>query len=173
MSPGTAGGGGVTRVGDGSLFMVHTHVGHDCIVGDGVILANCATLAGHVTVGDGVVLGGLAAVHQFVRLGRGAMIGGLAGVVADVIPFGTVAGERATLIGLNLVGLKRRQVERRTLAEFRAAFAEIARGSGPFVERVRGAGARHAANPFVREVVDFVTTETARSFTVPPPRGDG
>ena len=99
MNPGTAGGGGATRVGDDGLFMVGTHVAHDCIVGNHVIMANNATLAGHCVVEDHVILGGLAAVHQHVRLGRGAMIGGLAGVVADVIPYGSVTGERAHLGG--------------------------------------------------------------------------
>jgi UDP-N-acetylglucosamine acyltransferase len=178
MSPGTVGGGGVTRIGDGGLFMMHSHVGHDCTVGDNIILANCATLAGHVTVEDNVILGGLAAVHQFVRLGRGAMVGGLAGVVADVIPYGMVAGERGHLIGLNLVGLKRRKVDRRALADFRAAFAEMFAPEGTLLDRVRAAGARHGDNPLVQEVVAFVTAESARSFTVPadrspPTRGDG
>src|SRR5690606_11949255 len=107
MNPGTAGGGGITSVGDDNLFMMSTHVAHDCRIGNRVIMANNATLAGHVIVEDNVILGGLAAIHQFVRLGRGAIIGGLSGVGADVIPFGSVMGERAHLAGLNLVGLRR------------------------------------------------------------------
>jgi len=107
MNPGTKGGGMVTRVGDGCLFMMGAHVAHDCQIGNRVIMANNATLAGHVVIEDDAIIGGLAAVHQFVRIGRRAMVGGMSGVEHDVIPFGLVMGERATLKGLNVVGLKR------------------------------------------------------------------
>jgi UDP-N-acetylglucosamine acyltransferase len=167
MNPGTAGGGAVTRVGDGCLFMMSTHVAHDCLIGDGVIMANNATLAGHVEIGDQAVLGGLCAVHQHVRIGRGAMIGGLAGVVADVIPYGSVIGERAHLAGLNLVGLKRRSAGRDAIHGLRAAFAEMFEGDGTLQERARAALDRHAGNPLVEEVVTFIAAGSARSFTVP------
>ena len=167
MNPGTAGGGGVTRVGDDCLFMMGTHVAHDCLIGNEVIMANNATLAGHCVVEDRVVMGGLCAVHQRVRLGRGAMIGGLAGVVADVIPYGSVMGERAHLAGLNLVGLKRAGAGREAIHELRAAFAEIFEGAGTLQERVRAAEARHEGNPLVMEIVRFITAESTRSFTVP------
>ena len=167
MNPGTEAGGSLTRVGDDNLFMMSTHVAHDCIIGNRVIMANNATLGGHVVIEDDVILGGLAAVHQYVRLGRGAMIGGMAGVVADVIPYGSVMGERAHLAGLNLVGLKRRGAGREDIHGLRAAFAEMFEGEGNLQERVRRAGAKHAGNPLVEEVVGFVTAESARSFTVP------
>ncbi len=167
MNPGTEGGGGLTSVGDDNLFMMATHVAHDCLIGNHVIMANNATLGGHVVIEDNVILGGLAAVHQFVRLGRGAMIGGLAGVVADVIPYGSVTGERAHLAGLNLVGLKRRGAERADINGLRAAFAEMFGGEGNLQERMRRAAERHPENPLVAEIVDFVTSESARSFTVP------
>jgi UDP-N-acetylglucosamine acyltransferase len=167
MNPGTAGGGGITRVGDDCLFMMATHVAHDCQVGNNVIMANNATLAGHVEVGDWVVLGGLAAVHQHVRLGRGAMIGGLAGVVADVIPYGSVMGERAHLAGLNLVGLKRREAGRAEIHGLRAAFDEMFEGEGTLQDRVVAVAERHAGNPLVEEIVAFITAGSARSFTVP------
>ncbi len=167
MNPGTAGGGGVTRVGDDNLFMMSTHVAHDCIIGSHVIMANNATLGGHCEVGDYVVLGGLAAVHQHVRLGRGAMIGGLAGVAADVIPYGSVLGERARLAGLNLVGLKRRQAARDDINGLRAAFGEMFAGEGNLQERVRRAAERHPDNPLVAEIADFVATASSRSFTTP------
>jgi UDP-N-acetylglucosamine acyltransferase len=167
MNPGTAGGGGLTAIGDDNLFMVATHVAHDCRIGSHVIMANNATLGGHVIVEDYVILGGLAAVHQFVRLGRGAMIGGLAGVVADVIPYGSVMGERAHLAGLNLVGLKRRGAERADINGLRAAFDAMFAGEGTLQDRVRRAGEAHPGNPLISEIVDFVTTETSRSFTIP------
>jgi UDP-N-acetylglucosamine acyltransferase len=167
MNPGTSGGGGVTEVGDDNLFMVATHVAHDCRIGSNVIMANNATLGGHVVIEDFAVLGGLAAIHQHVRIGRGAMIGGLAGVVADVIPYGSVMGERAHLAGLNLVGLKRRGAARADMNGLRAAFGEMFEGEGTLQERMRRTGERHPSNPLVWEIVDFVTTESSRSFTVP------
>jgi UDP-N-acetylglucosamine acyltransferase len=167
MNPGTTGGGGVTRVGDDGLFMMGTHVAHDCTVGNNVIMANNATLAGHCVVEDNVIMGGLSAVHQHVRLGRGAMIGGLAGVVADVIPYGSVMGERAHLAGLNLVGLKRAGAGRDAIHGLRAAFAEIFEGEGTLQARARAAEARHAENPLVMEIVRFIGAESARSFTLP------
>lgn len=167
MNPGTGAGGGITRVGDGNLFMMSTHVAHDCIIGNNVIMANNATLGGHVVIEDSVVVGGLAAVHQFVRIGRGAMIGGMAGVAADVIPYGSVMGERAHLAGLNLVGLKRRGAERAQIHGLRNAFAEMFEGEGNLQERVARAAANYPGNPLVEEVAKFVTSESSRSFTVP------
>lgn len=170
LSPGTAGGGGVTRIGDDCLFMVHAHVGHDCTIGNRVVMANSVAVAGHVQVGDGAVLGGLAGVHQHVRIGRGAMIGGLAAVAADVVPYGMVAGDRGKLIGLNLVGLKRRGVEKASINEFRAAFNVMFEGEGTLMERVRTARASHPGNPLVAEVAEFVLGESSRSYTLPPGR---
>lgn len=167
MNPGTAGGGGVTRVGDGGLYMMSIHVAHDCQIGDGVIMANNATLGGHVEVGDNVVFGGLSAVHQHVRIGQGAMIGGLAGVVADVIPYGSVTGERAHLAGLNLVGLKRRNAERADIHALRAAFGTLFEGEGTLQDRAQAVAARYAGNPLVEEIIAFVTVGSSRSFTMP------
>jgi UDP-N-acetylglucosamine acyltransferase len=107
MHRGTAGGGGVTRIGNHSLFMAYTHVAHDCQVGNGVIMSNAATLGGHITVDDHAILGGLTAVHQFCRIGRHAFIGGCSAVHRDVPPYAMAVGNRAKLVGLNLVGLKR------------------------------------------------------------------
>lgn len=161
MNPGTEGGGGVTRVGDGNLFMVGVHVGHDCIVGDNCILANNATLGGHVTLESDVILGGLSAVQQFVRIGRGAMLGGMAGAAADVIPYGMVIGERARLAGLNLTGLKRRGVGRETIHEFRAAYGEIfdAAAEGNLQDRAAAAVERRPDNPLVRDVAEFLAAD--------------
>jgi UDP-N-acetylglucosamine acyltransferase len=125
MNPGTEGGGMITTVGDDCLFMASSHVAHDCHVGNRVILANNATIAGHVTVGDFAIIGGLSAVHQFVRIGTHAFIGGMSAVEKDVIPFGTVKGERASLEGLNLVGLKRMDIERARIHALRHAFKEL------------------------------------------------
>jgi UDP-N-acetylglucosamine acyltransferase len=169
MNPGTVQGGGVTRIGDDNLFMMSIHVGHDCVVGDNVIMVNHSTLSGHVVVEDNVILGGLSAVHQFCRLGRGAMIGGMAGVVADVIPYGMVVGERGHLAGLNLVGLKRRGAERAAIHGLRAAYSELFEGGATGTLQERAAAVRAGApdNPLVAEVVDFLSADTSRSFTLP------
>ena len=125
MNPGTEGGGMETRVGNHGLFMVGVHIAHDCIIGDYVVMANNATLAGHVTVGDHAIIGGLAAAHQFVRIGAYSMIGGMSGVEADVIPYGLVVGDRAHLSGLNLIGLKRHGIKRSVISQLRKACDQI------------------------------------------------
>lgn len=168
MNPGTAGGGGVTRVGDGCLFMNHVHIGHDCEIGDKVILANAATLGGHVTIGAGAVIGGLAAMHQFCRIGAGAMIGGLSGVVADVIPYGTVMGERAHLAGLNLVGLRRRGAGKDEMAGLRSAYAALFEGEeGTLAERAQAVAAEYPGNSLVSDVLAFIAEGSSRHFTTP------
>ena len=116
---GTKGGGGITKIGKNCLLMVGTHIAHDCIVGDNIIFANHSTLAGHVIIENNVVVGALSAIHQFSRIGEGAMIGGMSGVTADVVPFSTVMGNRAKLIGLNLVGLKRNNFDKNEITELR------------------------------------------------------
>ena len=166
-NPGTTGGGMVTRVGDRCLLMVGAHVGHDCQIGDGVIMANNATLAGHVIVGEHAFLGGLSAVHQFVRIGAHAMVGGMSGVERDVIPFGSVIGNRAELGGLNIVGLKRRGFARETIHALRAAYREIFHGEGSLAERAAAAGRAHADEPAVQQVVAFILADSSRSFCVP------
>ena len=122
MHRGTAGGGGVTRVGEKNLFMAYTHIAHDCQVGNGVIMSNAATLAGHITVEDHAILGGLSAVHQFCRIGCYAFIGGCSAVHRDVPPFAMAVGNRAKLVGLNLVGLKRQGFADATLHQIKRAY---------------------------------------------------
>jgi UDP-N-acetylglucosamine acyltransferase len=163
---GTAGGGGVTRVGDDCLLMAGTHVAHDCHVGDRVILVNNAGLAGHCVIGDDVIIGGLSGVHQFVRVGRGAIVGAVTMVAHDVIPFGLVQAPRGRLDGLNLVGLKRRGVPREDMAALRAAFDSLAGEEGSFQDRARRLG-QDTDNALVRELVDFVTGASDRSFLTP------
>ena len=167
MHPGTAGGGGVTRVGDGGLFMASIHVAHDCRVGDGVIMANNATLGGHVEVQDHAFLGGLCAVHQFVRIGRQAMIGGLTGVENDVIPYGMALGNRAYLNGLNVVGMKRRGVSREEIHEVRAAYRLLFAPEGEFAERLAEVAERFANQPRVMEIVRFIQAAGPRAICMP------
>jgi UDP-N-acetylglucosamine acyltransferase len=168
MNPGTEGGGMITSVGDRCLFMVGAHVAHDCRIGSGVILANNATLGGHVEVGDHAIIGGLAAVHQFVRIGRHAIIGGMSGVENDVIPYGSVMGERAGLAGLNLVGLKRRGFDRDAIHALRNAYKQLFEGpEGTFAERTTQVKDEFGKNAEVMEILLFIQQRRDRSLCMP------
>src|SRR5215470_11564172 len=127
---------GVTEIGDRCFLMAGSHVAHDCRVGNDVTFANNAVLGGHVSVGDRVVLGGQAAVRQFVRIGEGAMVGGLSGVRADVVPFGYAVGQLADLVGINVVGMKRRGISRQSIHALRRAYQMLFFGAGVFRDRV-------------------------------------
>ncbi|MEM7709721.1 MAG: acyl-ACP--UDP-N-acetylglucosamine O-acyltransferase [Pseudomonadota bacterium] len=166
MNVGTDHGGGETVVGDDGLFMAGCHVAHDCRLGDRVILVNNAAVAGHCVIEDDVIVGGLSGIHQWVRIGRGAIIGALSMVVSDVVPHGLVQGHRAELDGLNLVGLKRRGVPRADIQALRVALLTLKQGDGTFVERARRMG-EETESAYVREMVDFVTGASDRSFLVP------
>jgi UDP-N-acetylglucosamine acyltransferase len=163
---GTVTGSGVTSVGADCLLMAVVHVAHDCALGNGVIVANNVVMGGHVTIGDNAVIGGASALHQFVRIGRGAMVGGVSGVEADVVPFATVMGNRASLTGLNLVGLKRRGVDRAGLHRLRAAFrALFADGESGQVFAERLARVRAGADdPYVLEMLAFVDAPSRRGL---------
>lgn len=164
MNPGTAGGGGLTLIGDDGLFMAGSHVAHDCRIGDRVILVNSVAVAGHCVLEDEVIVGGLSGVHQFVRIGRGAMIGALTMVTADVLPHALVSGPRGHLEGLNLVGLKRRGAGRAEIAALRDLLAAL--GSGSFRETAR-LRAGDEVTPMEREVLDFILGPSDRSFLRP------
>lgn len=166
LNSGTEGGGGVTRVGDDVLMMTGAHVGHDAVVGNRVVMANQAAIAGHCIIGDDVIIGGLSGIHQWVRVGQGAIIGAVTMVTNDVVPYGLVQGPRGILDGLNLVGLKRRGVERSEITALRAAYQMLAQGEGSFLDRARRlhdeTDSRH-----VREMTDFILAASDRSFLTP------
>jgi UDP-N-acetylglucosamine acyltransferase len=166
LNTGTEGGGGVTRVGDDCLMMTGAHVGHDATVGNRVILANQAAIAGHCHIGDDVIIGGLSGVHQWVRVGHGAIIGAVTMVTNDVLPHGLVQGPRGELDGLNLVGLKRRGVERAEITALRAGYQMLAQGDGTFLDRARKL-AEETDSIHVREMTDFILSATDRSFLTP------
>lgn len=155
MNPGTESGAMKTVVGDGGLYMVGVHIAHDCVVGDGVIMANNATLGGHVTVGDRALIGGLAAVHQWVRIGTYAVIGGMSGVESDVIPFGRVKGERATLAGLNLVGLERGGFDKTQIRQIQKAVNMIFNGEGNLDQRIDSVSESFKGDDIVMQVIEF------------------
>lgn len=168
MNPGTEGGGMVTKVGSHGLFMMSSHVAHDCIVGDHVILANHATLAGHVELGDHAILGGLAAVHQFVRIGAHAMIGGMSGIESDVIPYGVVTGERANLVGINILGLKRRGFSRDDIHAIRQAYKDIFMDEeGTLTDRVTTIKNASQENDQVQEIINFLEFDSSRAICQP------
>ncbi|MEZ5675359.1 acyl-[acyl-carrier-protein]--UDP-N-acetylglucosamine O-acyltransferase [Thalassovita litoralis] len=166
MNTGTEGGGGLTKVGDDGLFMAGCHIAHDVILGDRVIVVNNAALAGHCQVGDDVIIGGLSGVHQWVRIGQGAIIGAVTMVTADVIPYGLVQAPRGELDGLNLVGLKRRGVARADISALRDALKRLASGDGAFQDRARALG-DDTQSDYVRQIVEFVTGSSDRSFLTP------
>jgi UDP-N-acetylglucosamine acyltransferase len=166
----SVGGGGVTRVGAGCMLMAQAHVAHDCILGDGVILANNVMLGGHVRVGDGAFLGGGAAVHQTVRIGRLAMVSGLAGVTNDIPPFGYVFGLPARLVGFNKVGLLRRGASRDQLRTLRLANALLFKDPGEFAARLQQAAERWPEEPLVQEIIAFIRDPDRRRQLVRPGR---
>lgn len=167
MNPGTEGGGLETVVGNNCLFMVAAHVAHDCRISDHVILVNNATLGGHVEIDEWAIVGGLSAVHQFVRIGRHAMIGGMTGVTQDVIPYGSVTGNRAKLEGLNIVGLKRRNFDRETIHALRQAYRLIFAQEGTLAERLDDVANLFGDNQPVMEIVEFIRRDSSRSICQP------
>lgn len=160
MNPGTKDGGMNTTVGNNCLFMVSSHVAHDCQVGNNVILANCAAVAGHVVVGDHAILGGLSAVHQFVRIGAHAIIGGMSGVENDVIPFGRVKGERGHLAGLNLIGLERRGFDKDRVRLLQRAFNQLFGEEGTLDDRLESVARDFANDDTIMDIVDFARAKT-------------
>jgi UDP-N-acetylglucosamine acyltransferase len=171
MNTGTEDGGGVTRVGERCFFMVGSHVAHDCQVGDQVTFANNVTLGGHVTIGDGAFFGGLAAVHQYGRVGEGAMIGGMSPIRADVIPFSMAY--REDLVGLNVVGLRRRGVTHSQMLRLRRAYRQLFFGTGKFADRVGCVARDFADEPRVGKIIAFIRDGGKRPLMHPQPQNGG
>jgi len=158
LHKGTTGGGGVTRIGNGNLFMAYAHVAHDCQVGNGCVLANAATLGGHVEVGDHVILGGLAAVHQFTRIGKHAFVAGGAMVVMDVPPFCTAQGDRAELVGVNSIGLARHGYTEEQIGRVKEAYRILFRSKLPLEEAVERLRTELGDQSEIQALLLFVTT---------------
>lgn len=166
LNTGTEGGGSITSIGDDCLLMTGAHVGHDARIGSRVILANQVAIAGHCVIEDDVIIGGLSGVHQWVRIGRGAIIGAVTMVTNDVIPHGLVQGPRGVLDGLNLVGLKRKGIDRAEISAMRAAYQTLAGSEGAFQDRARQVLAT-TESPMVREMAEFILAASDRSFLTP------
>ncbi|WP_242494078.1 acyl-ACP--UDP-N-acetylglucosamine O-acyltransferase [Salipiger sp. IMCC34102] len=165
VNTGTKGGGGLTKIGEDCLLMAGCHVAHDVQLGDRVIVVNSSAVAGHCVIEDDVIVGGLSGIHQFVRVGQGAIIGALSMVTHDVIPHGLVMGDRARLEGLNLVGLKRRGVDKAEIQALRRAYDALKTGEGTFHDRVEALSGN--TSPHVRQLADFVLGHSDRSFLTP------
>ena len=166
INPGTEGGGTKTLIGDSCLFMISSHIAHDCTIGNNVIIANNVPLGGHVTIEDSVVIGGNSAVQQFTRIGRLAMIGGMTGVLKDVIPFGLSIGNRNYLQGLNLIGLRRKKYENKLIIGLDKAYKEIF-SSKNLYENLSKINGEHKDNKLVSEVIKFIEKDKKRPICLP------
>jgi UDP-N-acetylglucosamine acyltransferase len=166
INPGTIGGGGKTKVGNNCLFMISSHVAHDCIVGDNVIIANNVPLGGHAIIEDNVVIGGNSAVQQFTRIGKMAMIGGMTGVLHDVIPYGLSTGNRNSLQGLNLIGLRRAKFENKDILELSDVYKKIF-ATKNINENISKLNGSFQDNSLVKNVIDFITKDKKRSICTP------
>ena len=166
INPGTKGGGGKTIIGDNCLFMVSSHVAHDCIVGSNVIFANNVALAGHAKIGDYVIIGGNSAVQQLTRIGKMAMIGGMCGVDKDVIPYGMAFGNRSELEGLNLIGLRRKNISNKEILSLSEAYKEIFKTEN-LSKNLLNLDKKFDKNFLVNEVVDFIKEDKKRPICTP------
>lgn len=166
INPGTKGGGGKTRVGNNCLFMVSTHIAHDCVVGNNVILANNVPLGGHSHIDDHVIIGGNSAVQQFTRVGKFAMIGGMCGVVKDVIPYGLVHGNRSILQGLNLIGLRRQNIPNKEILILTDAYKKIFKNEN-LTSNLNNLPSELKKNELVSEMVNFLEKDKKRPICTP------
>ena len=166
INPGTKGGGGITKIGNGCLFMVSSHIAHDCLVEDNVILANNVPLGGHAHIERNVIIGGNSAVQQFTRVGKFAMIGGMCGVVRDIIPYAMVHGNRSVLQGLNLIGLRRQKYDNQKIMGLDKAFKDIF-ASKNLHENLSKINGEYKDNELVGEVIKFIEKDKKRPICSP------
>ena len=166
INPGTEGGGGTTKIGDNCLFMISSHIAHDCTIGNDVVIANNVPLGGHVVIEDGVIIGGNSAVQQFTRIGRLAMIGGMTGVLKDVIPFGLSFGNRNFLKGINIIGLKRKSYENKKIMQLNEAYEKIflSKNLHKNLSKING---EYKDNELVQEVTNFISKDKKRPICSP------
>lgn len=167
INMGTVGGGGRTVIGNDCLFLANSHVAHDCILGNGIVMSNNVMLAGHVKVDDRAILGGGSAVHQFNRIGRNAFIGGLTAVNYDVIPYGMLNGNPGILAGLNIVGMTRAGIDRATIHRVRKAFKQIFEGEGNIRTNAAAIRDEYADCREVVEILDFIAADSDRAISSP------
>ena len=164
VNPGTKGGGMITRIENNCLFMVGCHIAHDCQISSNVIMSNNATLAGHVKIYENVIIGGLCGIHQFVSLGKYSMIGGMSGVGLDIIPYGLYTGIRGKLRGLNLIGLKRKGVEKKTIKKIHENFNKIFDNTNPILTNIENLNEEEKSIVEIEEIIEFIQIHIERGI---------
>ena len=167
INPGTEQGGGITRVGDNNLFMVYCHIAHDCLITNNIVLANNVQVGGHVNIENNAIVGGSCAIHQFSRIGEFAMIGGMTGVLSDVIPFGLSMGNRNSLTGINLIGLRRAKVSNENIKKLQLAYKNIFKNNS-FRENIENLNQDLKNNKFVKKILNFINSDKKRPISLPP-----
>ena len=165
-NPGTSGGGSVTKIGNNNLLMIGVHIAHDCIIGNNVVIANSAAIAGHAEIEDDVIIGGNCGVQQFTRIGKMAMIGGMTGISRDVIPYGVSYGNRNYLNGINLIGLRRRNVPNKDIITLTEAYKEIFK-TEQLHDNLKNLNGKFKENNYVKEIVNFINKDKKRPICTP------
>ena len=166
VNPGTLGGGKVTTIGNNCLFMVHSHIAHDCKIGNNVILANSVPIGGHATIEDEVIIGGNSAVEQFTRVGKLSMIGGMCGVVKDVLPYSLVYGNRSILQGVNIIGLRRKNIPNNKINKVKEAFDFIFQNKH-HMDNVNKLPNEISKEEIVKDIIDFLNNDKKRPICTP------
>jgi len=166
INPGTEGGGGVTQIGNNCLFMISSHIAHDCKIGNNVVIANNVPIGGHGIIEDDVIIGGNAAVHQFTRVGKLAMIGGMTGVTTDVIPYGLSLGNRNYLEGINLIGLRRKNIPNKDILELTSAYKEIFK-TNKLNDNLNKLNGEFKDNKLVNDIIKFINKDKKRPICTP------
>ena len=166
INPGTVGGGGITTIGNNCLFMISSHIAHDCKIGNNIVIANNVPIGGHGIIEDDVIIGGNAAVHQFTRIGKMAMIGGMTGVTTDVIPYGLSLGNRNYLEGINLIGLRRKNVPNKDILELTSAYKELFK-TNKLNENLNKLNGEFKDNNLVNDVIEFINKDKKRPICTP------
>ena len=166
INPGTDGGGGLTKIGNNCLFMVSSHVAHDCVIGDNVVAVNNVAIGGHVQIDDNAIIGGNSAIHQYIRIGKFAMIGGICAVIRDVIPYGLVHGNRSVLQGINLIGLRRKNIPNQEIALLSKAYKEIFKSEN-LSENLKNLSEEFKENDLVKEILKFIQKDKKRPICTP------
>ena len=166
INPGTDGGGGLTKIGNNCLFMVSSHVAHDCVIGDNVVAVNNVAIGGHVQIDDNAIIGGNSAIHQYIRIGKFAMIGGICAVIRDVIPYGLVHGNRSVLQGINLIGLRRNNIPNQEIALLSKAYKEIFKSEN-LSENLKNLSEEFKENDLVIEILKFIQKDKKRPICTP------
>jgi len=166
INPGTDGGGGLTKIGNNCLFMVSSHIAHDCVIGDNVVAVNNVAIGGHVQIDDNAIIGGNSAIHQYIRIGKFAMIGGICAVIRDVIPYGLVHGNRSVLQGINLIGLRRNNIPNQEIALLSKAYKEIFKSEN-LSENLKNLSEEFKENDLVIEILKFIQKDKKRPICTP------